>query len=148
MISKMDNIKYLLDTNTLIDFMDGIPSVVDNVLKVGTRQCCISVISLHELFFGAYLAREKKTEYFENEIKKINKLIEYFAVLPLADSSNRYGYIKYALRKKGKTVDDFDLIIAAQAYNEGLIVVTDNMKHFEDIPDIKAENWMTHSIQQ
>ena len=50
---KMKNKKYLLDTNVLIDFMDGVPEVVDHVLHVGTKQCCISVISLHTLMvFG------------------------------------------------------------------------------------------------
>ena len=138
----MGNVKYLLDTNILIDFMGGTPSVVEHVLKVGIRQCCISVISLHELYFGAYLAKEKKEAYYENEIKKINKLMERFAVLPVKDSSEMYGYFKYSLQKKGKPVDDFDLVIAAQAYSEGLTVVTDNIKHFENIPGLKVENWM------
>lgn len=138
----MGNVKYLLDTNILIDFMGGAPSVVEHVLKAGIRQCCISVISLHELYFGAYLAREKKEAYYENEIKKINKLTERFAVLPVRDSSERYGYVKYLLQKKGKPVDDFDLVIAAQAYSAGLTVVTDNIKHFENIPGLKVENWM------
>lgn len=75
--------KYLLDTNTLIDFLNEEPSVVGQILKVGTKQCYISVISLHELYFGAYLAREKKAEYYERELNKINILLEFFTVLDL-----------------------------------------------------------------
>jgi len=29
----------------------------------------MSVITLHELFYGAYLAKEKKKEYYNKEIK-------------------------------------------------------------------------------
>lgn len=36
------------------------------------------------------------------------------------------------------------MIIASQAISEGLTVVTDNLKHFEDIPDVKTINWMMH----
>ena len=66
----MKNRQYLLDTNILIDFLDGVPSVVEHVLKVGTLQCCISVISMHELYYGAYLAKDRKEEYFEKELQK------------------------------------------------------------------------------
>ena len=50
--------------------------------------------------------------------------------------------IEYALKKKGKPVDEFDMVIAGHALSEGLTVVTDNIKHFENMPDVKVENWM------
>ena len=127
------NKKNLLDTNILIEFLEETPSVVEHVLKVGSRQCCMSVVSLHELFYGAYLAKEKKKEYYDNE---------YFAVLPINANGESYGKIKYALRKIGKPVDEFDMLIASQAVSEGLTVVTDNIKHFENMPDVKVANWM------
>ena len=134
--------QYLLDTNILIDFLNEVPSVTERILQVGTHRCCISVISLHELYYGAYLAQEKKEEYFAHEIAKINTLLEYFTVLTLKTNGEEYARIKSALKKKGKPVDEFDIVIAGHALNEGLIVVTDNIKHFENMPDVKVENWM------
>ena len=136
-----ENRKYLLDTNTLIDFLNEVPTVVNHILEVGTHQCCISVISLHELYYGAYLAREKKEDYFMRELEKINILLEYFTVLDLKTNGEEYARIKYELRKKGKPVDEFDMIIAGQAASEGLTVVTDNIKHFENMPEVRIENW-------
>jgi len=118
--------------------------VVEHVLKVGTLQCCISVISMHELYYGAYLAKERKEEYFEKELQKIRKLTERFTILPLDTHGEIYGRIKYTLRKIGKPVDEFDMVIAAHALAEGLTVVTDNIKHFENMPDVKVENWLEH----
>lgn len=138
----MTNKKYLLDTNILIDFLNEVPSVVEKIILVGTRQCCISVISLHELYYGAQLAREKKEEYYYKELEKINTLLEYFKVLTLKTNGEEYAHIKYALRKKGKPVDEFDMLIAAHAVSEGLTVVTDNLKHFQNMPDVKVENWL------
>ena len=34
------------------------------------------------------------------------------------------------------------MLIASQAVGEGLTVVTDNSKHFENMPDVKVVNWM------
>lgn len=138
----MTNKKYLLDTNILIDFLNEVPSVVEKIILVGTRQCCISVISLHELYYGAQLAREKKEEYYYKELEKINTLLEYFKVLTLKTKGEEYAHIKYLLRKKGKPVDEFDMLIAAHAVSEGLTVVTDNLKHFQNMPDVKVENWL------
>ena len=138
----MTNKQYLLDTNLLIDFVKEVPSVVEKILQVGTHRCCMSVLSLHELYYGAQLAREKKEEYYLQEQERISTLIEYFTVLHLDTYGEEYAHIKHALRKKGKPVDEFDMLIAAQAVAEGLTVVTDNLKHFQNMPDVEVENWM------
>jgi predicted nucleic acid-binding protein len=138
----MTSKQYLLDTNVLIEFLDGTPSVVKHVFGVGLHNCCISVITLHELYYGAYLAKERKEEYFEKEIEKINKLLEKFTVLELSALGKEYGFVKYNLKSKGEMIDDFDLVIAGQAISENLIVVTDNTKHFNRIPGLSIVNWM------
>jgi len=88
------------------------------------------------------LAKEKKEEYFDREIKRINMLLEHFTVLSLETRGDTYARIKYALRKKGKPVDEFNMLIAGHALSEGLTIVTDNIKHFENMPDVKVENWV------
>lgn len=138
----MENKQYLLDTNILIEFMNGNPSVVGRVLNVGIDHCCMSVISLHELYFGAYYAKTKKEEYFVNEMKRINKLLERFTVLPLPEKADGYGQIKIALRQAGKLADEFDMIIGGQALTTGLTVISDNIKHFEPMTGVKVENWV------
>lgn len=127
-----------MDTNVLIEFIHGNNQVIDHALKVGFASCYISVISLHELYFGAYHAQKK---YFNQEVRRISKLQTAFDVLPLPKAPNGYGKIKEHLMKQGRIVDEFDMIIGGQALDNELIVVTDNTKHFADMPDIKSENW-------
>ena len=136
------NRKYLLDTNMLIEFNAETPSVVNHVLAVGAENCCMSVISLHELYYGAYYAKTVKEVYFEKEMKMINKLLEKFTVVPLPNKADGYAKIKNTLREKGMLVDEFDMVIAGQGISEGLTVVTDNLKLFKRIPGLKVENWM------
>lgn len=141
----MKNKQYILDTNILIEFMKGNSTVVKHILEVGTECCCMSVVSLQELYFGAYKARAKKEEYYEKELKRIDMLRKRFAVLPLPEEADGYGQIKMTLWAKGNLVDEFDMLIDGQALMAELIVVTDNVKHFERIPKLRIENWMERS---
>ena len=134
--------QYILDTNTLIEFAIGSTEVTTKVLNTGFAKCCMSVVSLHELYFGALLARQKSERYYLQEIGRINKLLKCFDVLHLPVKAQDYAQGKLALRKKGKPVDEFDMVIAGQAIDAGLIVVTDNVKHFENMPGVKIENWV------
>ena len=85
---------------------------------------------------------DRLIEYFEKEMKRISKLLERFTVLPLPEYAVGYGQIKMALRSTGKIADEFDMIIGGQALTAGLTVVTDNVKHFDPMPEVKVENWV------
>jgi tRNA(fMet)-specific endonuclease VapC len=39
-------------------------------------------------------------------------------------------------------VDDFDLLIGCTAVTEGMMLVTENVKDFKNIKDIRIENWV------
>ena len=138
----MKNKEYLLDTNILIEFMCGTPSVVEKIVQAGFDRCCISVISLHELYYGAYNAKRKGEKHFQEEMNRIEKLLTKLAVLSLETNGDIYGDIKYTLERKGLMIDEFDIIIASHAISEGLTVVTDNLKHFSRIDGLNVENWM------
>ena len=42
---------------------------------------------------------------------------------------------------KGIRIEDMDLLIAATAIYNELTLVTNNTKHFENVPNLKIENW-------
>jgi len=49
--------------------------------------------------------------------------------------------IKSNLERKGNIIEDMDILIAATALSHNLILVTNNVKHFEKIKDLRMENW-------
>ena len=73
--------------------------------------------------------------------KMIKKDLEKFTVVSLPEEAIGYAKIKNQLRKRGKLIDEFDMIIAGQALDENLVVITDNLEHFERIDGLKVENW-------
>ena len=122
--------------------MCGNPSVVSRIVEIGFAKCCMSAITMHELYFGAHNAKKKGEKFYNQEIARIEKLLDKLSVLPLETNGEEYGSIKYCLQQKGKIIDEFDMVIAGHAMSEGLTVVTDNLKHFGRIPGLNVENWV------
>ena len=97
---------YLLDTDTLIYSLKGHKNVVENFRIYADAPKAISVISYGELVFGA----EKSVQIAQN-LAKVHRLREVFPVIDLSCSiMDTFGSIKAELERKGKTVDDFDLL--------------------------------------
>ncbi|WP_254846260.1 hypothetical protein [Sphingobacterium sp. CZ-UAM] len=54
----------------------------------------------------------------------------------------QYAKTKVRLRKEGTPMnDEFDLIIAVTALENEFVLVTDNLKDFRYIKNLKLENW-------
>ena len=129
--------KYLLDTNICIHFFRGDYNLIDKIENVGLENCAISEITLAELVFGAENSKYPKKNY-----QLINTLSEHVAILPILDAIREYGKQKVRLRKKGKMISDFDLLIGTTALVNDLIMVTENLKEFTRIENIELENWV------
>ena len=128
---------YLLDTDTLIYSLKGHQNVVDNLRIYADAPKAISVISYGELVFCA-----EKSEQIANNLAKVHRLREVFPVFELSCSiMDTFGNIKAEVERKGKTVDDFDLLIGATALTLGYCVVSNNEKHIKMISGLKMVNW-------
>ena len=130
--------KFILDTDTLIYWTNGQPKAVENIALHGKRSLAASVISKAELFYGAY-----RSQHVDENIKVIKKLAKTIKFLPVDDKAQQlFGQIKAELQKKGKLIEDADLLIAATALAAGKTLVTNNQKHFQRIAGLKTDNWI------
>ncbi len=128
--------KYLLDTNTVIYFLNGKFRIKDKIKEVGLSNCAISEITVAELFYGA-----EKSDFPDKNIKTINNLIENITIIPAFDAIQIYGKEKARLSKIGRLISDFDLLIGSTAIANELIIVTRNTSEFERLEGIKLEDW-------
>lgn len=129
--------KYLLDTNICIYLMKGDKDVSESIDKVERNLVFISFITLSELYYGAY----KSVRQQEN----LNAVALLASNIQVIESNTEiaevFGKIKAGLIKRGRIIDDADIFIAAAAMTNELSLVTNNIKHFENIPGIRLENW-------
>lgn len=132
--------KYLLDTNICIHYLRGNFSVDKKIEELHITEFAISEITLAELVYGA--------ENSPNP-KKNNLIVEAFtsqiAILPIYDAIQLYGKEKARLRKTGTIISDFDLLIGCTSVEKSMIMVTENIREFQKIANIKIENWVNRS---
>jgi tRNA(fMet)-specific endonuclease VapC len=131
---------FLIDTDTIIYNLKGNDAVTKNLQRHFEDPIKVSVITLMELYFGAY-----KSEKVAVNLAKVRTLENSFEVIA-ADkgSAEIYGMLKSALEKSGTPLDDFDLIIAACAMAHNLTLVTNNIKHFSRVEGLKLTNWSVY----
>ncbi len=53
-----------------------------------------------------------------------------------------YGDIRFQLETLGLPIGPLDLLIAAHAISQGLVLITNNDKEFGRIKRLKVENWI------
>ena len=103
-------------------------------------QCFVSEITIAELTYGAY-----HSDRVSENLMMIERLESLVDVLPISSAIDEYGKQKDILVKSGRMIEDFDLLIGCTAVANGMIMVTDNTKHFSRIHGIQLENWVDRS---
>lgn len=131
--------KYLIDTNICIYFLNNVPVIVDKLKCIPSDEIAISLITLAELQFGAYNSAK-----VESNLRRVGFLEETVNIVPLStEVTRKYAEIKAELRKTGNPVDDFDILIGATAIANNLTLITNNTRHFSNMAGISLENWIT-----
>ncbi|MCH5240611.1 MAG: PIN domain-containing protein [Muribaculaceae bacterium] len=128
--------QYLLDTNICIFLLRNKFAIDKHIEEAGIKNCFLSEITIAELAYGAYCSSNPR-----EKMSQLRNLLKLFNIIPIFDTIETYANFKAELRKKGLPIDDFDLLIGAAAAANKLILITDNIKHFERL-DIKVENWV------
>ena len=128
---------YLIDTNIIIYRLKNLGNVNANFLRNKDKHMSLSVVSYGELVFGA-----KKSKAVEKNMETVNAIKVIFPLIEItSEIMNTFGEIKAYTQKIGKTIDDMDLLIAATAITNDFTLVTHNTKRFENIPNLKIEDW-------
>ena len=128
---------YLLDTDTVIYSLNDHSIIKENLLSHLYDPLMICVITLMELYYGAY--KSKRTTSNLAKIKALENSLEI--VVLGKESVEIFGMLKANMEIAGTPLDDFDLVLASCALAHNLILVTNNLKHFERIQGLKVENW-------
>jgi tRNA(fMet)-specific endonuclease VapC len=129
---------YMLDTSTVSGLIRGASAVDARLSKLTSKDWCISAITHSELHFGLALRPDKKLL-----AQAVLGFLSMARTLPWdAAAAEAHGKLRAQLRQTGKSIGDFDEMIAAHALSEHAVVVTDNIKHFKRVPKLRAENWL------
>ena len=130
---------YMLDTNICIYAIKNKPEGVLEKLRGNIYLgICISAITLAELEHGV-----AKSRYPERNAAALLKILSLINVEPFDDNAAvEYGMICAYLQRLGTPIGTMDMLIAGHARSRDLILVTNNLREFQRVPDLRLENWV------
>jgi tRNA(fMet)-specific endonuclease VapC len=130
--------KYLLDTNACIRYINGRSLAIREKLRsIDRRDVGVSIITRAELYYGSeksqtpQRSREKQLEFLATV-----KRVEFDEQCALA-----YGKIRANLEQQGTPIGANDLLIAATAVANNLVLITHNTREFGKVPSLNLEDW-------
>jgi predicted nucleic acid-binding protein len=119
----------LIDTDILVDDRRGLPNGVNFVAaQHAAGGIAISIVSAMELIAGCRDARD---------IRHLQTFLVAIAVVPLTGpvSIRALQWMEQFSLSNGLTIPD--ALIAATAYEQGLILYTKNLRHFQMLPGLQ-----------
>lgn len=132
---------FLFDTDTIANIVKSRPStnLLKRLEKTSKNQQYISTISISEIIYGA--EKSQRPDFHLNNLETI--LLPAVNIVGF-DTKAAYvcGRIRAELEKRGTPLDLADLEIASIAIANNLILVTNNVRHFERVPLLQYENWL------
>lgn len=128
--------RYLLDTNVVIALLKDPQGRERQQLQcLAPADVALSVVVSHELYFGAY----RSARVTEN-LQRLDAM--QFQVLPFdLDDAREAGQIRAELARNGLPIGPYDVLIAGQARCRDLVLVTNNRKEFDRVPNLLVESW-------
>lgn len=132
-------IKYSLDTNIISYLLKGNLTIAERIRKEinDGNKIVFNPISYYEVYRGLkYIESQKKLDEFKS-------LCESFGMLEIKIDTFELAAKYYVeLKKAGKIIEDADLLIASNCIINDVVLITNNVKHFERINELKFENWI------
>lgn len=130
--------KYLVDTSILIYLMNSKSlKLQKKFTRRSTEEFGVSSITVAVLIYGV-----RKSKNTEKNLNAAIKILSPFTIIDFTSADAfEYGDIRADLEKKGKVIGANDLLIAAQARRQNLIVLTANTREYERVEGLRVENW-------
>ncbi len=130
---------YMLDTDICIYVLKKRSDKLRHKFKT-TKNICISSVTYGELCFGI---ENGDNSMKEARWKELNLFTQRLFIEPWDENAAKhYGSIRALLRKQGTPIGNNDLLIAAHARSLDSVMVTNNIREFERVPDLIIENWI------
>jgi tRNA(fMet)-specific endonuclease VapC len=131
-------LRYLLDTNVWVDYLrQRSTRVISLVRSSDPDDLALSSVVLAELRYGADRSRYPDRNHAQLDILVRDvPLLDFDALAAMA-----FGRLRAALESRGAVIGPYDMMIAAQALSQNLVLITDNEDEFRRVQGLRLENW-------
>lgn len=130
--------RYLLDTNTCIRYLNGrSPHIRQHIEALQAQDICVCAVVKAEMFYGAM-----KSRFPKQNLEKQRRFLNGFISFPFDDQAAEvYGRVRAQLEQAGTPIGPNDLLIAAIAIANQATLVSHNTREFGRIEQLQIEDW-------
>ena len=130
--------RYLLDTNVCVRFLNGRSAAVrDRLLATATEDIAVCSVVKAELFYGAMRSANPS-----RTLERQQAFLSRFVSLPFGDESAvLFGRVRAQLAGAGTPIGPYDLQIASIALANSLTLITHNTREFQQVEGLLLEDW-------
>lgn len=128
---------HLLDTDVVIQALRGPGPALVGKLRENAGGLAVASVSVAELTYGALRARDR-----DEALDVVEGFLDSVVVVEMHQRVGRVaGAIRSELAARGTPIGPYDVMIAAQARAEGLVLATGNVRHFKRVKSLQVESW-------
>lgn len=129
-----------LDANVLIDLVNGrrqgVRGRFDEAVSAGQRLMTCA-LAAHELLYGASISGRPQAQ-----VRSAQALLRHLEVAEFSsEDANAAVTVRMALRAAGRSIGNFDTLIAGQALSRQWTMVTANVREFARVPGLRVIDW-------
>jgi tRNA(fMet)-specific endonuclease VapC len=131
--------RYLLDTNAMGDLINRRRGVDERAREArrGGAVLGTSVPVLGELFFGI-----EYSQYRERNLERLKRALTGLVSWPYTrEAAEVYGRLAAELKRRGRTIQQVDLQVAATAISLGRCTVVSEDSDLAEVPGLSVESW-------
>ncbi len=128
----------MLDTDISSYVIRGaFPQIDIQLRKLSPAEVCISVVTRAELVFGL-----RRLHPALRLTSSVERFLAGIRSLPWDEvAADHYADVRAYLERIGKPIGEMDTMIAAHARALKATLVTNNLKHFQQVKNLRIENW-------
>jgi len=137
---------HILDTDTLTHLQKGNELVKSRLAKAADDEFAVTIVTKAEILRGRIefllkasdaVALERAQKYFSES----ENLLEQIPIIKF-DSESLKKFDELRLTAKFRKIGRADLLIASICLTRRAVLVTRNVKHFKQFPNLEVENWV------
>lgn len=137
---------HILDTDTLTHLYSGRKRVVERLTMLADPDVGTTVISQIEMLRGRHefmLKAATGTELLRAQqlLSKTEELLAQTTIYSIDDQAAAY-FERLRAYKNLRKIGRADLLIASIALSNRPVLVTQNLRHFRQIPNLRLDNWV------
>jgi tRNA(fMet)-specific endonuclease VapC len=126
----------LLDTNTVIHYLRGQPSVVSRFQSASPRELAIPSVVAYEIEYGTLKIGSSRRRQI------VSLLLAGIQQVPFdREAALESARIRIDLEARGLLIGPMDLLIAGTAVSRGAVLVTNNTKEFSRVKSLRLSDW-------